>query len=400
MKDLPSYVYYLLLGQGINLISAVLSVTVSAIVGLSLAPHISYATIPYGLQFFAILISTLLFSKLMKTYGRYPIFITGIFCLFISGILGYISLSYSSFYLFCLTHFFLGLFISTANFYRFAATDGLNKDLVPKATSIVISGGVLAAIIAPLLAIELENIHGMPKYSCIYLTLTVLSLILFFVINSWHKRFKKSINYNTEKNNNSSINQDDKYNKPLIIIGFIGGSLGYYLMNLMMIVFSLFLKTNHSFHFASSAIQLHVLAMFLPSFFAPKLIKTIGSTNTVILGFLLIGLSSTIPLIFNDPIFLKLSLIILGLGWNFCYSAGSTLVGSVSGSNRIKIQGINETGIALFATLGAFLPAPILAALGWENTNIMAILFCFLIILMILGFKLLSLKEHKSNATN
>lgn len=82
MLKLPSHIYYLLFGQAINLITAVLSVTVAAIVGLTLAPTSSYATIPYGLQFFAILISTLFFSNLMKKFGRYPVFLIGILFLF------------------------------------------------------------------------------------------------------------------------------------------------------------------------------------------------------------------------------------------------------------------------------------------------------------------------------
>lgn len=77
-NKLPNHVYFLLIGQSINLTTAVLSVTVAALVGLSLAPTVSYATIPYGLQFLAILVSTVLFSKLMKKFGRYRIFNAGI----------------------------------------------------------------------------------------------------------------------------------------------------------------------------------------------------------------------------------------------------------------------------------------------------------------------------------
>ncbi|QIO06981.1 MFS transporter [Acinetobacter shaoyimingii] len=383
MRTLPNYIYFLLIGQGINLITAVLSVTVAAIVGLSLAPESSYATIPYGLQFFAILISTIIFSNLMKKFGRYFVFIIGIFFLFASGISGFLAITQSQFVLLCLSHFLLGLFISTANFYRFAATDGLASELIPKATSMVISGGVIAAIIAPLLAIKFEKIGQYPHYSFIYLILSALSIILFFVIYLWHKSSSQNrLQVDTEKPKSVSISYTPETRK-IILIGIIGGALGYYLMNLMMIVSSLHLKVNHSFHYASFAIQLHVLAMFLPSFIVPKLIKHIGSVRIITLGFLLISLSSLLPIIFDRSVFINISLIILGIGWNFAYSGGSTLIGSLQSEDRIKIQGLSETAVAFFATLGAFLPAPILNHFGWINTNLISMIMSLSIVIII-----------------
>ena len=139
MNQLPRYVYYLLAAQAFNLIAAVLSVTVAAIVGLKLAPTQALATVPYGLQFLAMLLTTFIFSFLMKKLGRHLVFQFGCVCLFLAGVLGYLALQQQQFYLLCLSHFSLGLFISTANFYRFAASDRLATDLIPKATAMVIT---------------------------------------------------------------------------------------------------------------------------------------------------------------------------------------------------------------------------------------------------------------------
>lgn len=394
MFKLPHYIYYLLIGQSINLITAVLSVTVAAIVGLSIAPDPSYATIPYGLQFFAILISTLYFSNLMKKFGRYRIFMVGIVFLFLSGIFGYFSLLKQNFYLLCLSHFLLGLFISTANFYRFAATDGLDGELVPKATSIVISGGVFAAIIAPILAIKFENFSNFPHYSAIYLILSVLSIFLFFVITQWNTKFKNSIEVSGIKKM-SIMPSYTPMN--VVVIAILGGALGYYLMNLMMITSSLYLKMNHSFHYASIAIQMHVLAMFLPSFFVAKIIKRIGGIHTIIIGFVFISISSLIPILFEESMYINIALVFLGIGWNFCYSGGSTLIGGLQGENRIKIQGINEMIIALFATLGAFFPALMLKYLGWFNINIFSVIFSICLMICILFFKKISWGSYEKN---
>jgi len=388
-NKLPNHVYFLLIGQSINLTTAVLSVTVAALVGLSLAPTVSYATIPYGLQFLAILVSTVLFSKLMKKFGRYRIFNAGIGFLFLSGIIGFLSLIDNNFLYLCLSHFLLGLFISTANFYRFAATDTISSELIPKATSMVISGGVFAAIVAPLLAINLAKASDLPDYSLIYLALSALAIILFVIIHFWNRanvrHGKSSLKTKTVPLNTTDVR------KYIIVIGILGGALGYYIMNLMMIASSLFLKQSHSFDYASYAIQMHVLAMFLPSFFVAKIINLVNSVNTIILGFVLISISCLLPIIFVDTIFINIALVILGIGWNFTYSGGSTLLSNIQGERRLRFQGINETVIAFFATLGAFLPAPILSYFGWINTNLVFFIFSIsisaLFILFVFAFK-------------
>lgn len=372
-NKLPNHVYFLLIGQSINLTTAVLSVTVAALVGLSLAPTVSYATIPYGLQFLAILVSTVVFSKLMARFGRYRIFNAGIGFLFLSGIIGFLSLIENNFLYLCLSHFLLGLFISTANFYRFAATDSINSELIPKATSMVISGGVFAAIVAPLLAINLAKASDLPDYSLIYLALSVLAIVLLVIIYFWHRaNTHHDKSYRKTKTLVSNAVEVKKY---IIVIAILGGALGYYIMNLMMIASSLFLKQSHSFDYASYAIQMHVLAMFLPSFFVAKLIRYINNVNTIILGFVLISISCLLPALLADTIFINIALIILGIGWNFTYSGGSTLLSNIQGAQRLRFQGINETVIAFFATLGAFLPAPILSYFGWINTNLVFFIF-------------------------
>ena len=372
-NKLPNHVYFLLIGQSINLTTAVLSVTVAALVGLSLAPSVGYATIPYGLQFLAILLSTVMFSKLMKAFGRYRIFNAGIGFLFLSGIIGFLSLIDHNFLYLCISHFLLGLFISTANFYRFAATDSISGELVPKATSMVISGGVFAAIVAPLLAINLAKASDLPDYSLIYLALSVLAVVLFIIIQFWNRsnaRHDKSI-----VKTKTPVSNAIEVKKYIIVIAVLGGALGYYIMNLMMIASSIYLKQSHSFGYASYAIQMHVLAMFLPSFFVAKIINRINSINTIILGFVLISISCLLPVIFIDTVFINIALIILGVGWNFTYSGGSTLLSNIQGAQRLKFQGINETVIAFFATLGAFLPAPILSYFGWIDTNLVFFIF-------------------------
>lgn len=378
MNQLPRYVYYLLAAQAFNLIAAVLSVTVAAIVGLKLAPTQALATVPYGLQFLAMLLTTFIFSFLMKKLGRHLVFQFGCVCLFLAGVLGYLALQQQQFYLLCLSHFSLGLFISTANFYRFAASDRLATDLIPKATAMVISGGVIAAIIAPMLAIQFQQVAGLPDFTAIYFIFSVLALLLSPILYLWNKKFQR------QQIQQVLIEPTQRRKLPstLIIAAVISGAFAYYIMNVMMIMSSLHLKEHHSFHYASISIQLHVLAMFIPSFFVSRLIQRWGTHTTIYVGFALLMLSSLIPMFGQVGIYINAALIVLGVGWNFAYSGASTLLAGLNEQQKHRVQGINETGIALFATLGAFLPAPILSSLGWINANLLAL--CMSLIVFIL----------------
>lgn len=369
MNQLPRYVYYLLVAQAFNLIAAVLSVTVSAIVGLKLAPTQALATIPYGLQFLAMLLTTFIFSFLMKKLGRHIVFQFGCICLFFAGVLGYLALQHEQFDLLCLSHFSLGLFISTANFYRFAASDRLAPDLIPKATAMVISGGVVAAVIAPMLAIQFQQLQGLPDFTAIYCIFSVLALLLSPILYLWNRKFKLQQAQQVV----TDLIPRAKLPVNLIAAAMISGAFAYYVMNVMMIMSSLQLKQHHSFHYASISIQLHVLAMFIPSFFVSKLIQRWGINRTIYTGFILLMLSSLIPMIGQKGIYMNVALIVLGVGWNFAYSGASTLLAGLNEQQKHRVQGLNETMIALCATLGAFLPAPILTQLGWMNANLLAL---------------------------
>lgn len=369
MNQLPRYVYYLLVAQAFNLIAAVLSVTVSAIVGLKLAPTQALATIPYGLQFLAMLLTTFIFSFLMKKLGRHVVFQFGCICLFFAGVLGYLALQREQFDLLCLSHFSLGLFISTANFYRFAASDRLAPDLIPKATAMVISGGVVAAVIAPMLAIQFQQLQGLPDFTAIYCIFSVLALLLSPILYLWNRKFKLQ----QAQQGVTDLIPRAKLPVNLIAAAMISGAFAYYVMNVMMIMSSLQLKQHHSFHYASISIQLHVLAMFIPSFFVSKLIQRWGINRTIYTGFILLMLSSLIPMLGQKGIYMNVALIVLGVGWNFAYSGASTLLAGLNEQQKHRVQGLNETIIALCATLGAFLPAPILTQLGWMNANLLAL---------------------------
>lgn len=257
----------------------------------------------------------------------------------------------------------------------------MSSALIPKATALVISGGVLAAVIAPVLAIQFQKVKGLPDFTAIYLIFCGLALLLSPILYLWNSKHKLQQVPQPKVNSPNRV----KMSKHLIIAAIISGAFAYYIMNVMMIMSSLHLKEHHSFHYASISIQLHVLAMFIPSFFVSKLIQRWGTHTIIYTGFILLMLSAFIPMIGQAGIYINVALVVLGVGWNFTYSGASTLLAGLEEQQKHRVQGINETVIGLFATLGAFLPAPILTSFGWNNANLLALSLTVIVLLVLIG---------------
>lgn len=382
---LPYYAYIYFFCQSINLITAVIAVAVSAVVGNMLAPDPLYATVPYGMQFFFLLIGTYPASALMQKYGRKIGFVLGSFLLCLAGVTGYVALVEKSFLLLILTHGLIGLFTSFANFYRYAVTDRLPKGLQPQALSLVIAGGVIAGVIGPMLSSELQHVGDFAPFSLCYGFLVVLAGFNLVLIYFLPVRKKKKVKAQETKTL-QHVTQD--YTS--LYIAMFVAAIGYGLMNLLMIQSSL--KMNHmhvSFSDSAFAIQCHVIAMFFPSFFTGKIISNIGHTVTILAGFLLLIASFILNVYEPNHLGITAALILLGLGWNFTYTAGSSLLtyNLRHHTNKQKLQGIADTVIAVFATLGAMSPSFLLNKIGWNNSNYMAATICVISFFIVVFYK-------------
>ncbi|RML73706.1 putative Membrane protein, partial [Pseudomonas syringae pv. maculicola] len=138
-STLPRRTYLYFAAQSINLTTAVMSVTMAAIVGATLAPEARFSTVPYGFQFLFLMLATYPVSRMMSRIGRKNAFMLGAIPLVISGLSGFWAVEYQHFPLLVFSHAALGGYIAFANFNRFAATDNLDQTLKPKAISLVVA---------------------------------------------------------------------------------------------------------------------------------------------------------------------------------------------------------------------------------------------------------------------
>lgn len=144
-------------------------------------------------------------------------------------------------------------------------------------------------------------------------------------------------------------------------------------MNLLMVQATLVLDAGHiAYHQIGVAIQVHVVCMFLPSFFTGRLIDRFGRRSILTAGFLLLAASGATGLLGTSVIEVMVALIFLGVAWNFLYVGGSaflTLCHDEASASRI--QGINDTAVSALAAIGALTAGMLFHWLGWFGSNLL-----------------------------
>ncbi len=383
LSRLPRDTWLLALGQAFNLTSAVLMVTVGAVAGSLVASTAVAATLPYGIQFAVVMAATYPVSMLMKRHGRRPLFAAGCLALIGAGLAGWMAMQHVSLGLLVLAHALVGLYIATANFYRFAAVDKVASDLRPAAVSLVVAGGVLAAMAGPGIASAMRATDpGATGFGAVYGALAIIGGLNLALLAVWRPRADEPGPAPTPPGcappdaAPPSDNTATGRNMRLVALATLSASAAYLAMNLLMVQSSLVLKDLCTFSESSRAIQAHVVAMFVPSFFTGVLIDKLGVRRLIATGFLMVASAAVLGLMPSRYETTVAALILLGVGWNFAYVGGGVLLTQATAhADRHRWQGINDSVIAASATLGAFLPAPALATLGWQGTNA-AVLGC------------------------
>tara|TARA_B100000945_G_C20175723_1_gene499930 strand:- start:175 stop:654 length:480 start_codon:yes stop_codon:yes gene_type:complete len=143
---------------------------------------------------------------------------------------------------------------------------------------------------------------------------------------------------------------------------------------------------NMSLEKTGLVIQFHVLSMFLPSLATGTLIKKFGYSKMMYLGVIFYIL--TILMSFFDPSFISylIGLIFLGIGWNFLFVTGtSLLVTTYTPEEKFKAQGFNDLVVFSFTAISSLSAGILISMTSWKSVNLLCIPFLILIILSVLN---------------
>ena len=374
------------IAQGLSITTTNINMINTGLVGTILSTNSALATIPLSLQFLTIALTLIPVSMLMGKFGRRPMFLIGALCAFIGCLIIAFSILSKSFSLFILGSIFLGFSQANQQFYRYAAADNVSSNLKSKAISLVLAGGVIAAIVGP--EISKYSFDFFPNY--IYLAsylFAALIQILNFIILVFIKIEKPKLNQNPIRPLSSILFQKQ------LIIAILAAAIGYSLMSFIMTATPLQIVNVCKLgdEASASVIQWHVIAMFTPSFFTGFIIMKLGSRKVMMIGVLIYIVSISFAIIGQTFQHFWMSLFLCGLGWNFLYVGGSDVIAkSALPEERAKVQGVTDFIIFSFVAIGSFFAGVLHTKIGWE-----IMMFYTSIPIMILLISIMAIKPQE-----
>jgi MFS family permease len=344
--------------------SAVIFAT-GSIVGATLAPDISLATVPLSMYVLGLAAGTLPTGVISRAYGRRIAFIIGTGCGVLTGLLGSFAILRGSFALFCCATFLGGLYGAVSQSYRFAAADGASITFRPKAVSWVMVGGVFAGVLGPQLVQWTMDFWAPYLFAFSFLVQAVVALVAMAILSG----------VDAPKPAPSDIHGGRPLfvivRQPRFIAAAICGIVSYPMMNLVMTSAPLAMKIcGLSLSDSNFGIQWHIVAMYGPSFFTGSLIARFGAPKVVATGLLLEAGAATIGLSGITALHFWATLIVLGVGWNLGFVGASALVLETHWpQERNKVQAFNDFLVFGTMAVGSFSSGQLLANYGWSAVN-------------------------------
>jgi len=370
----------LILAQSLGAASGPIVISLGGLVGQDLATDPALATLPVSIYNLGLALGTVPAAWIMRQYGRRSGYLLGAMIGVLSGLVAAGAISFGAFIFFCLGTFLAGLYASYVQSYRFAAADGREGADRGRAISWVMVGGLIAAIIGPQLVIATRDaVPGVP-FAGSFLSQAALALIAFFVLTRLRGRQPAATAQTSSDDGGRTVLQ--LLASPKYMLGVAAGVVSYGLMSFVMTAAPLaMVGCGHSIDHAAWGIQWHVLAMFAPSLVTGKLIARFGKEKVTAAGLIIIGISGAVALTGLDLRHFFISLILLGIGWNFGFIGATAMVAAAhTEAERGRAQGLND--FAVFGTVAAlsFFSGALMQASGWHLINLLMLPFIAIVL--------------------
>jgi MFS family permease len=336
-------------------------------VGLRLATDKSLATLPLALQFLTSMLTTIPASFLMKAVGRQAGFIVGTFLGLVGAGLAAGAIVGGNFLYFCIAAALIGAFNGFGTYYRFAAADVASADYRSRAISYVMAGGVVAAVIGPNLAHWTSEWLSGVEFAGSYLSLLGIYGLSLVVLLFVRIPVPTSAQAHAHGRPLSVVAR-----QPAFLVALAGGALGVGVMALVMTATPLAMHQHaHAFADTAFVIEWHLLGMFAPSFVTGHLIRRFGVLNVMLAGVVLYVACVAVNLVGTDVAHFWAALFLLGVGWNFLFVGGTTLLTETyAEAEKAKAQALNDFAVFTVITLSSLSAGALQHYFGWRTVNL------------------------------
>lgn len=381
-----SNVYILFVSQALYQTVSILVITLSGIIGMQMAPDKNLATLPVAMTTIGAAIMMIPASLIMKKIGQRKAFMVGTVIGALSGVVSWYGIIQQSFWIFSIGNMLLGVYQGFTQYYRFAAADSVPDHAKSRAISWVIGGGIVAAFAGPNLARFTQDL-GAVSYAYSYLSTILLSIAALGVVA--FLRLDKNVVLKTGKSTSSGRSLKEIIKDKNTVLALLSSSTAFAVMGMSMTATPIAMHDfGHSSSDTATVIQWHVLGMFLPSFFTGTLIQKFGVHRIILTGvftlftYLIVALSGVHYINFIVGLF------IVGLGWNFLFIGGSSVLTKVyRPEEKEKTQAFHDFTVFAIISISSFFAGSLFNLWGWIGLNL--VLLPLLIITSVLVIRVI-----------
>lgn len=354
--------------------------TVSAIAGMALSGQRSLAGVPAAASTLAGSGAAFLWGMLMDRMGRRPSLTLGILFGAAGAALCVWGITASSFLFFVGGMMLVGVANAAVTLSRFVAAEVNSPERRGRAVSTVVLGGTVGAIGGPLLVTPAGHIAMQAgtgdlagAFGAAVLLLLVAGVVIAVALRP------EPLTLAAGGLNQAGPAAERAERRPISEILRLPGAsaavaamvFSQVVMVGLMVITSLYMKDmHHGLGDISVVFSAHTIGMYAFSLVSGRLIDRWGRRPVILLGaFVLLLACITAPLT-ADTIPISVSLLLLGLGWNFCFVGGSTLLADHLGrAERGRTQGFNDLLVGLAAACGSLGSGFIAARIGYAGVG-------------------------------
>jgi len=359
----------LALCQGLYVCGISVDLTLTGITGYQLAPDKALATLPFALITVGAAFITVGAAFILGRIGRHIGFAIGSLCGALGGVTSVFAVMHGLFWVFCIGTALIGAYQGFAQFYSIAAADSVDTAHKSRAISTVLAGGVLAAILGPALAAATRDLIPNVMFAGAYLAVAVLALASTALILGFYRNVEPL-----------GAAVDTRPPRPLAEIArqpIFGAGVGTTMAAAAAMTFVMTaaplaaIACNHTIDDGAHIIQLHLIGMFVPSFFSGRLVARFGVSPILATGMALIVAAAASAIASTTLLSFYAALFLLGVGWNLMIVCGTTLFAqSYRPSERAKAQALGGLLNSVAGATAGLSAGAALEAVGWTPLNL------------------------------
>ncbi len=341
-------------------------VALGGIIGSTLTQNQAWATLPVSMMVVAVAATTIPATLLMRRLGRRAGFSIASLSAVTALIVATFALSRQSFALFIVAAMMFGINMAFTQQYRYAAAESVRAKYIPRAISFVLLGSIGGAFAGKALATQgVDWLSQVPYTGILYVLagLYVIQAALFLLLSDTEIG-------GDDRDHDTRRGLPEIVKQPVFLVAVLGGAAGYGLMTLIMTAtpLSMHINDGYSVEQTTNVIRAHVLAMYAPSLVSGFLIERLGVARMMLIGAISMMAVSVIGLQGQTVMHYWWALVMLGIGWNFLYVGGTTMLTyTYSMHERFRAQAVNEFLVFGLSATASLLAGTVMHFFGWTR---------------------------------